>query len=98
LAAGVSERRITIDEVVELARSGELTEVFGSGTAAVISPVGVLSHQGQDVVIHKGQTGELSRKLYDHIARLQRGLEEDKFGWVERIDHLKPEVIARGEE
>ena len=94
----VVERPISIDEVIELAREGQLTEMFGSGTAAVISPVGVLSYKGQETKINESRPGELSKRLFDFITRLQRGYEEDKFGWVERIDHLDPEVLARGDE
>ncbi len=93
----VTERTISINEVVALAKSGELQEVFGSGTAAVISPVGVLSHKGEEVTINDNQTGELSQRLFEYITRLQRGEEEDIFGWVERIDHLDVEKVARGE-
>ncbi len=91
----VDQRPISIDEVIETARSGELLEAFGTGTAAVISPVGVLSHKGKEVVIGKNQTGELSKRLYDFLTRLQHGEEEDTFGWVERIDKLDLETLAQ---
>ena len=90
------ERTISIEEVMEGILSGQVREVFGSGTAAVISPVGALSHRGREVVINDNRTGELSRRLYDYITRLQRGEEEDVFGWVERIDHLELEQVASG--
>ncbi len=93
----VTERMISIDEVIERTKAGEVKEVFGTGTAAVISPVGVLSRQGEEVVIGNNETGELSRRLYDYLTRLQRGDEEDTHGWVERIDGLRAEDIARGE-
>jgi branched-chain amino acid aminotransferase len=94
----VVERMISIDEVIETARSGELKECFGTGTAAVISPVGTLSYKGQEVRIHDHKTGELSQRLFDYLTRLQRGHEDDPFGWVERIDGLNVEELARGEE
>ena len=90
----VTERRISIDEVLETAKSGELKEIFGTGTAAVISPVGLLSYKGQEAKVNKNQTGPLAKKLYDHLGRLQHGEIEDKFGWVERIDKLDPEDLA----
>jgi len=92
----VVERNISIEEVVERADAGELTEMFGSGTAAVISPVGLLSYKGKETVINGSETGELSKRLYDFITRLQRGYEEDEFGWVERIDGLDVDAVARG--
>lgn len=84
----VSERPISIDEVVEAARTGKLEEAFGTGTAAVISPVGKLSYRGAEHVINGGQSGPLALKLFDHISQLQRGDIEDTFDWVERVDTL----------
>jgi len=92
----VHERMISIDEVMEGVQSGEISEIFGSGTAAVISPVGVLSYKGREVVINDNRTGELSNRLYEYITRLQRGEEPDVFGWVERIDHLDAAQVALG--
>jgi len=94
----VNERLISIDEVMETARTGELEEVFGTGTAAVIAPVGALSYKGREVVVGKGKIGELSQKLYTYLTRLQRGYEDDPFGWVERIDHLSIEELAAWQE
>ncbi len=90
----VSERAISIDEVFEQASSGALTEAFGTGTAAVISPVGVLSYKGKEVVIGRNQTGPLANRLHDYLTRLQHGEEEDLFGWVERIDKLDIDQLA----
>ncbi len=84
----VSERPISIDEVIAAARAGKLEEAFGTGTAAVISPVGQLSYRGEAHDINGGKSGPLAHKLFDHISRLQRGEIEDRFGWVERVDTL----------
>lgn len=92
----VNERRITIDEVVEAARSGALVEAFGTGTAAVISPVGALSYKGVETEINGNKTGELAQRLYTYLTRLQHGEEEDVFGWVERIDGLDIEKLTQG--
>ena len=81
----VSERSLTIDEVVEAAQSGKLKEAFGTGTAAVISPVGQITYKGQDYVIAGGKMGELSQRLYDEIVALQYGEKPDPYGWVEKI-------------
>jgi len=90
----VTERRISIDEVVDAARSGDLQESFGTGTAAVISPVGVFSHKGKEVQVNNKKIGDISLKLYDYLVKLQHGEEEDRFGWVEKIDQLKLEELA----
>ncbi|HDG98298.1 MAG TPA: branched-chain amino acid aminotransferase [Desulfobacterales bacterium] len=81
----VSERSLTIDEVVEAAENGRLKEAFGTGTAAVISPVGQITYKEKDYVIAGGEMGELSEKLYNEIVALQYGEKEDPYGWVERI-------------
>ena len=77
------ERKISIDEVIKAHEDGTLEEVFGSGTAAVISPVGVLEYKGKEYVIGNGGIGEFSQKLYDYIECLHVGEVEDKFGFNE---------------
>ena len=80
-----SERLFTIDEVLTAQKDGSLTEVFGTGTAAVISPVGNIHFKGNSYQVADGQTGALSQKLYDYLLALQYGEGEDSFGWVEKI-------------
>jgi branched-chain amino acid aminotransferase len=82
----VTERRITIDEVVETAQSGELKEMFASGTAAVISPVGEFSYRERMYRIADGKVGEWAQKLYDEILGIKYGEREDIFGWVKQLD------------
>jgi len=77
------ERKISIDEVIQAYENGTLEEVFGSGTAAVISPVGVLEYKGKEYVIGDGKIGEFSQKMYDYIEGLHTGEVEDKFGFNE---------------
>jgi branched-chain amino acid aminotransferase len=81
----VSERLISIDEVVEGCKSGTLKEMFATGTAAVISPVGEIGYQGEVLVIADGGTGELSQTLYNEITAIQYGHEDDPFGWRVRL-------------
>jgi len=81
----VVERGITIDEVLAAQENGSLKEIFGTGTAAVISPVGSLHYKGQDCVINNGKTGALSQKLFDEIQDIQYGTKEDPYGWVVRV-------------
>lgn len=81
----VTERRISIDEIIEAQKCGHLQEVFGTGTAAVISPVGEMSYNGFDFKINGGGVGEVSLKLFDALTSIQRGKVEDKFGWTLRV-------------
>ena len=78
----VSERAIRMEEVARAARDRSLREVFGTGTAAVISPVGSLSWQDEEFTINGGQAGELSRKLFHEITGIQYGEIPDRYGWV----------------
>ena len=77
------ERKISIDEVIKAHEDGTLEEVFGSGTAAVISPVGVLEYKGKEYVINGGKIGEFAQKMYDYIEDIHCGKVEDKFGYIE---------------
>jgi branched-chain amino acid aminotransferase len=81
----VSERPITIDEVREAAHRGTLREVWGTGTAAVISPVGELTHRGERIVINGGKIGELTQRLYDAIVGIQYGTAPDTRGWTVQV-------------
>jgi branched-chain amino acid aminotransferase len=81
----VIERRITIDEVFEANSRGTLREIFGTGTAAVISPVGSLHYRGKECIINNGKTGELSQRLFDEMQAIQFGKKEDPYGWVVTI-------------
>ena len=65
---------------------GKLEEVFGTGTAAVISPVGELRYNDDVVVINGGKTGELTQKLYDTLTGIQWGRLPDKYGWTQLVD------------
>jgi branched-chain amino acid aminotransferase len=89
LAAGwgvdVVERPITVDEILEANESGRLKEVFGTGTAAVISPVGEFFYKDHTYVINKGRTGELSVRLFDELQAIQNGHQKDPFDWVVRV-------------
>jgi len=81
----VSERKLSIDEVMSAADSGKLKEVFGTGTAAVISPVGELKFNEKIAIINNGKIGELSQRLYDEITAIQWGKAEDKFNWSKEV-------------
>lgn len=82
----VSERRFSIDELYEAHGKGKLEEAFGTGTAAVISPIGEFNWNGNVITVNDGKTGEISQKLYDTLTGIQTGLLPDPFGWVEEIN------------
>jgi branched-chain amino acid aminotransferase len=78
----VREERFTIDEVFRAYDAGELSEVFASGTAAVISPVGELQWKDRNIVIAGGEIGGMSQSLYDEITGIQSGRLPDRHGWT----------------
>ncbi len=81
----VSERRISIQELYEAHDNGTLKEAFGTGTAAVISPIGQFDWDGRVITVADGGIGEISQKLYDTLTGIQSGQLEDTFGWTVEI-------------
>jgi len=81
----IKEKSVSINDVIAAASSGKLKEAFGTGTAAVISPVGQITYKDKDYVIANGKMGELSKKLYDEIVAIQYAEKPDPFGWTEKI-------------
>lgn len=81
----VTERAISIDELAQAADEGRLEEAFGSGTAAVISPIGELKWEEKEMLINNGEIGEVSQRLYDTLTGIQWGKIEDTFGWTQPI-------------
>jgi branched-chain amino acid aminotransferase len=82
----LSERRISIDEVFKAHEDGKLKEVFGSGTAAVISPVGEIRYGDKVVSIGDGTPGKTSMKFYNALTDIQYGKSKDSENWIEMID------------
>ncbi len=82
----VAEGLLTINEVYEAHDKGTLQEIFGTGTAAVISPVSSLNWDGKVITLNNGDAGETSLKFYDEITGIQYGIKEDKYNWMEEID------------
>ncbi len=85
LGYDVSEQKLDIEEILADIDSGKITEVFGCGTAAVISPVGKLAFKEVDHVINNNETGPVSKHLYDELTGIQYGTREDKFGWIQEL-------------
>jgi len=81
----VEERDITITEIIKGIEDGSVSESFGTGTAAVISPVGTLGYQGKDFVINNNKVGQISQTLYDYYIGVQYGNEPDRFDWITTI-------------
>ena len=81
----VEERKLSLAEVEEAYAAGKLNEAFGTGTAAVVSPMGLLDTGEQKMVINNGEIGEVAQKLYDTLTGIQWGKIEDKFGWTVKV-------------
>ena len=81
----LSERKISIDELISAHGSGKLQEIFGSGTAAVISPVGEIKYGEQNLTIGDGKVGPLSMRMYKALTDIQYGKSEDYMEWVETV-------------
>ncbi len=82
----VIERRVSMEELKEAHATGDLEEAFGTGTAAVISPIGEFNWQDEKFIVNEGKTGELSKRLYDTLTGIQTGAVEDPFHWIVTID------------
>jgi branched-chain amino acid aminotransferase len=82
----VVERTISIDELYEANKKGQLEEAFGTGTAAVISPIGELSWNDDKLILNEGQIGKLSQRLYDALTGIQKGSLPDSLDWMEAVN------------
>ena len=80
----VEERHLSIDELIEASKDHKLTEAFGTGTAAVISPIGTLAYK-DEVFFHSDSIGNISQMLYDTLTQIQNGIIEDKFNWTYEV-------------
>ena len=81
----VEERRLSVDELIGAARDGSLEEAFGSGTAAVVSPIGSLYYKGETFVISGGGIGPVAQDLYDTLTGIQWGKLPDTKGWTVEV-------------
>ncbi len=81
----VEERLFSVDELTEAAENGSLEEAWGTGTAAVVSPIGNLYYKDKAYIVSNNEIGELTQKLYDELTGIQWGKVEDKFGWCEFV-------------
>jgi branched-chain amino acid aminotransferase len=81
----VSEEKISIDYIYDSYKEGKLEEAFGTGTACVISPIGVLNWKNRIMNINDGKIGELTQKLYDTLTGIQYGKVSDKYNWIVKL-------------
>lgn len=81
----VVEKKLAMEEIIEAAANGTLEEAFGTGTAAVISPIGRLVYGDEEIIINNGETGVVAKRVYDTITGIQYGTVADTFGWVKKI-------------
>ena len=81
----VNETRLSVDDLMKAGHDGTLEEVFGTGTAAVISPVGELRYKDDVVTVNNFEIGELTQKLYDTLTGIQWGRLPDKYGWTVEV-------------
>ena len=81
----VSERKLSIDEIIAASKNGTLQEIFASGTAAVISPIGCLNYKGTDYKVADEKVGPVAQKLYDNLYGMQTGKVPDDMGWTVRL-------------
>ena len=88
----VTERLISIEEVVSEYKKGNVLGVFGTGTAAIISSVGWLTYKGFEMTFNNGQSGELDKKLFEEITSIHYGRKEDKHNWLTHVNKKEVEV------
>jgi branched-chain amino acid aminotransferase len=81
----VEERKISVEEVVEAMKKGKLQDAFGTGTAATITQISVIHHDGKDYELPPVNTRKYSNKLNDELMNIKLGKSPDKFGWIYRI-------------
>ena len=82
----VEERKISMDELYDAYKRGALKEAFGTGTAAVISPIGQLTWKQEDLILNHYETGPIAKRLYDTLTGIQYGDVEDRFGWIVPVE------------
>ena len=82
----VEERQIDVNDLMADIRAGKVTEAFGSGTAAVITPVGKLCYKDEVLPLTGGRVGKITQQLYDTLTGIQTGKLKDEFGWVRFVE------------
>ena len=86
LGCTVEERLIDVNELFEDLKNGKVTEAFGSGTAAVVTPVGKLCYKNEAILVGDGGVGKITQKLYDTLTGIQTGKLDDHYGWIRIVE------------
>lgn len=86
----VEVRRVTVDELLEGLKSGAITEIFATGTAAVITAIGEIGWKGERLDVGDGKTGRQTQRLYDMLTGIQYGAQPDPFGWMHTVPQSAP--------
>ena len=81
----ISERMITVDELINEHKKGNLKECFGTGTAAVVAPVGKLAYKDEEFVVNDGEVGKVAKAAYENLFSIQKGAKPDPFDWVVKL-------------
>ena len=81
----VTERLLSVDELIDAMENGKLLEAWGCGTAAVVSPIGRLMYKDKEYIINNEKIGDITHMLYDILTGIQWGKREDSFGWIYKI-------------
>ena len=82
----VEERPLTVQEILDRHAKGELVEMFGAGTAAVVAPIGLLGVEGREITVGDGKEGEITRRLYEAVRAIQYGIAEDRHHWLYEVN------------
>lgn len=86
LGLEVEEAVLNINTIMNAISSGDIVEAFGTGTAAVISPIGKIGYKDSEVIINNMETGVITQQLFDELTGIQYGSKNDIFGWVEKLE------------
>ena len=81
----VTERLLSVDELFDAVKAGRLEEAWGTGTAAVVSPIGRLMYEDVEYTVNEGKIGEVTQKLYDILTGIQWGTVEDEYNWIHKL-------------
>lgn len=81
----VQERDISVDELIDAIENGKLEEAWGTGTAAVVSPMGLLNYKDIDHIVNNNEIGPLTQRLYDELTGIQWGTIPDTRNWIVKV-------------
>ncbi|MDR3609935.1 MAG: branched-chain amino acid aminotransferase [Ignavibacteriaceae bacterium] len=89
----ITERLVSIDEIINGYKNGDLLEIFGTGTAAIISSVSTLGYKDLEIKLNTDEPGELALKLFEELTSIHSGIKEDKHNWLTYVERKPVEII-----